>query len=140
MKACKFCGTPEDIAHINKDTLCARCYRVLMKVRSGVASAEEEAWHEEMCRFNMQHGLFVPVARRSDLAHLKPRPAWACRHCGSTVEANKDNGYVHYCVTCADEIRAARVANQRPRSRPRSDSGGHHACYRRPSMASHKLK
>lgn len=140
MRTCKFCGIGEDVKHINRDNLCTRCYRVLEKVRRGVASAEENEWHEEMCRFNMQHGMFVPVARRRDLAYLKPMEPWACRRCGTTVEANKDNGYKNYCVVCADEIRANRVAGQKTRSKTRSDKGGTHAGYRRPSMAAHKPK
>ena len=137
MKTCKFCGIGENIKHINRENLCARCYRILMKVRQGLASAEEEAWHEEMCRFNMKHGMFVPVARRGELAHLKPKPVWRCRRCGTTAESNKDLGYKNYCVMCADDIRRDRVSNQKKRA-TRSDKGGKHAGYRRPSMAAPK--
>lgn len=140
MRTCKFCGMGEDINHINRDNLCARCYRILTKVRQGLASAEEEAWHEEMCRFNMQHWMFVPVARRRELAHLKPRPRWVCRRCGTTTESNKDNGYKNYCVMCADEIRRDRVDGAKRTRSKRSDAGTKHAGYRRPSMAAPKHK
>lgn len=128
MKKCKFCGITEETQHINRDNLCARCYRILGKVRRGVASAEELEWHEDMCRFNMQHGMFVPVARRRDLQHLKPLRAWSCRRCGKTREADKDNSYVNYCVTCAEDMRAQRMARQKPRSefKRRSDRGCKH--------------
>lgn len=123
MKTCKFCGIGEDTQHINRDNLCARCYRILNKVRQGVASAEETEWHEEMCRFNMRHGMFVPVARRRELAHLKP---WTCKSCGTQMVVRQDSGYKNYCVRCADRIRADRVARQGPRLRTRSDKGKTH--------------
>jgi hypothetical protein len=147
--ACKFCGIHEGApdrkgkpAHINRDGLCAPCYYILerMKRQPDALTNEQHAWFEEMCRFNMKHGMFVPVARRRDLAHLKPNEPWICRRCGTTVEANRDNGYKNYCTMCADEIRLNRVSGQKRRSKTRSDKGGTHAGYRRPSMAAHKFK
>lgn len=128
MKACKFCGVTESTKHINRDNLCARCYRILEKVRQGVASAEEVKWHDNMCRFNIQHGMFVPVRARRELAHLKPVPKWACRRCGTTAIVRQDHMYKHHCVRCADAVRAERLANQKPRElfKTRSDKGGMH--------------
>lgn len=126
-RPCKFCGVTEDTAHINRDNLCARCYRVLEKVRRGVASAEEQAWHDDMCRFNMQHGMFVPVARRRELADLKP-PNWHCRRCGTNRITDQDFAYKNYCVQCAEEMRAKQLEGRKPRSafKRRSDIGGKH--------------
>lgn len=140
MRTCKFCGIGEDTNHINRDNLCARCYRILNKVRQGLASAEEVKWHNEMCRFNMQYGMFVPVAMRRELAHLKPPKPWVCRRCGTTVESNKDKGYKNYCVMCADEIRFQRQLSQKSERKTRSDKGGKHAGYRRPSMVAKRVK
>lgn len=127
-RSCKFCGVTEDTKHINRDNLCARCYRILEKVRSGVASAEEVQWHDDMCRFNIQHGMFVPIRQRRELAHLKPAPQWHCRRCGTATITNQDFGYKNYCVECADEMRSQRMERQKPRTsfRQRSDKGGKH--------------
>ena len=108
MKACKFCGITEETTHINRDSLCARCYRVLEKVRQGRSTPGELEWHNEMCEFNIKHGMFVPVAMRRKLAHLKPAPPWSCRKCGTTKVGNQDKGYKNYCVSCADDIRLSR--------------------------------
>lgn len=149
MKACKFCGIIEGapdrkgkLAHINRDGLCAPCYYILerIKYQPEALSAEQHKWFEKMCEFNIQHGMFVPIKQRRELAHLKPKQPWACRRCGATNEANKDLGYKNYCVMCADEIRRTRIEGQKPRSKTRSDKGSHHAHYLRPSMASHKFK
>lgn len=121
MKKCKFCGITEETTHINRDSLCARCYRVLEKVRQGRSTQEEKEWHDEMCEFNIKHGMFVPVAMRRKLAHLKPVVAWSCKKCGSTVVGNQDTGYVNYCVACADEIRRNR--NMPTHRKTRSDKG-----------------
>lgn len=121
MKKCKFCGITEETTHINRDSLCARCYRVLEKVRQGRSTQEEKEWHDEMCEFNIKHGMFVPVAMRRKLAHLKPAAAWSCKKCGSTVVGNQDTGYVNYCVACADEIRRNR--NMPAHRKTRSDKG-----------------
>lgn len=121
MKKCKFCGITEETTHINRDSLCARCYRVLEKVRQGRSTQEEKEWHDEMCEFNIKHGMFVPVAMRRKLAHLKPAAVWSCKRCGSTVAGNQDTGYVNYCVACADEIRRNR--NMPAHRKTRSDKG-----------------
>lgn len=121
MKKCKFCGITEETTHINRDSLCARCYRVLEKVRQGRSTQEEKEWHDEMCEFNIKHGMFVPVVMRRKLAHLKPAAAWSCKKCGSTVVGNQDTGYVNYCVACADEIRRNR--NMPAHRKTRSDKG-----------------
>lgn len=121
MKKCKFCGITEETTHINRDSLCARCYRVLEKVRQGRSTQEEKEWHDEMCEFNIKHGMFVPVAMRRKLAHLKPAAVWSCKKCGSTVAGNQDTGYVNYCVACADEIRRNR--NMPAHRKTRSDKG-----------------
>lgn len=121
MKKCKFCGITEETTHINRDSLCARCYRVLEKVRQGRSTQEEKEWHDEMCEFNIKHGMFVPVAMRRKLAHLKPAAVWSCKKCGSTIAGNQDTGYVNYCVACADEIRRNR--NMPAHRKTRSDKG-----------------
>ena len=121
MKKCKFCGITEETTHINRDSLCARCYRVLEKVRQGRSTQEEKEWHDEMCELNIKHGMFVPVAMRRKLAHLKPAAVWSCKKCGSTIAGNQDTGYVNYCVACADEIRRNR--NMPAHRKTRSDKG-----------------
>ena len=121
MQTCKFCGITEETTHINRDSLCARCYRVLEKVRQGRSTQEELEWHSEMCEFNIKHGMFVPVAMRRKLAHMKPQAAWSCKKCGTTIAGNQDTGYVNYCVECADEIRRNR--NMPAKRKVRSDKG-----------------
>lgn len=73
MKTCKFCGLPEGApgrngkpVHINRDSLCAPCYRVLEKAKyqSDKLSDKEREWFDWMCEFNIKHGMFVPVAQR----------------------------------------------------------------------------
>ena len=127
MKACKFCGITEETTHINRDSLCARCYRVLEKVRQGRSTQEEKEWHDEMCAFNMRHGMFVPVAMRRKLAHLKPAPQWHCKKCGKATITDRDFSYTNYCTTCADEIRRGRSlptgANRKQRSDKDSKRG-----------------
>lgn len=127
-KSCKFCCVTEETTHINRDKLCARCYRILERVRRGVASAEEIEWHDSMCRYNMQHGMFVPIKQRRELADLKPAKPWSCRRCGTSRVTNQDFGYKNYCVACADEIRARRMEGQKSRTafKGRSDAGGKH--------------
>ena len=90
MNKCKFCGITEETTHINRDSLCARCYRILEKVRQGRSTQEETEWHDEMCEFNIKHGMFVPVAMRRKLAHLKPTPQWSCKKCGKTTITDRD--------------------------------------------------
>ena len=124
MKACKFCGITEETMHINRDSLCARCYRVLEKVRQGRSTQEELEWHNKMCEFNIKHGMFVPVAMRRKLAHLKPIPTWSCRKCGTTKAGNQDKGYKNYCVSCADDIRLNRKLPAYRKTR--SDKNGTH--------------
>lgn len=124
MKACKFCGITEETTHINRDSLCARCYRVLEKVRQGRSTQEELEWHNEMCEFNTKHGMFVPVAMRRKLAHLKPAPVWSCKKCGTNMTSNRDKGYKNYCVSCADDIRLNRKLPTYRKTR--SDKNGTH--------------
>ena len=81
---------------------------MLEKVRQGRSTQEELEWHNEMCEFNIKHGMFVPVAMRRKLAHLKPAPAWSCKKCGTTKAGNQDKVYKNYCVSCADDIRLSR--------------------------------
>lgn len=127
MNKCKFCGVTDDIKHINRDSLCARCYRILEKVRQGRSTQEEKEWHDEMCRFNIKHGMFVPIAMRRKLAHLKPAPVWACKKCGKKVITDRDANYINYCVACADEIRRNRKMPAKAERKTRSDKGGKHA-------------
>lgn len=137
MKTCKFCGIPEGSvdrkgkpAHINRDNLCAPCYYVLERVKYQPEALNKSTmdWFVDMCKFNIQHGMFVPIRQRRELAHLKPVPKWACRRCGTEQVTNQDFGYKNYCVACADEIRAQRLKNQKPRSSfsKRSDTGCTH--------------
>lgn len=123
MKSCKFCGITEETTHINRDRMCARCYRITEKAKQNVLTPEESEWFEEMCRFNIQHGMFVPVAQRRRLRAEYPQQ-WSCKRCGTTRTANQDSSYVNYCVACADDIRRGR---RMPADRKtRSDKGGKH--------------
>lgn len=108
MNTCKFCGITEETTHINRDKLCARCYRILEKVRQGRSTQEEKEWHDKMCEFNMKHNMFVPIAMRKKLLHLKPTSQWQCKKCGTVNCSNQDKGYKNYCVACADDIRMNR--------------------------------
>lgn len=114
-KQCKFCGIFEGApdrngkaAHINRDNLCAPCYYVLERVKRQpeALDAEAHAWFNEMCEFNIKHGMFVPVAQRRTLKHLVP---WQCKCCGTKAVLTRDPSYIHYCVQCADKIRRGRV-------------------------------
>lgn len=134
MSSCKFCGIAEGApdrkgkpAHINRDGLCAPCYYVLERVKyqPDKLDAEQHAWFNDICRFNMQHGMFVPVAQRRLLQYLKPKEAWRCKKCGQTLEALRDESYSNYCTVCAETIRKSRAM---PKVRnTRSDKGGQHS-------------
>ena len=137
MKTCKFCGIPEGSvdrrgkpAHINRDKLCAPCYYVLERVKYQPEALSKSTmdWFVDMCKFNIQHGMFVPVKQRRELADLKPVKPWSCRRCDTAIVANQDFGYKNYCVACADEIRAIRMEGQKSRTafKGRSDAGGKH--------------
>ena len=113
-KQCKFCGIFEGVpdrngkaAHINRDNLCAPCYYVLerIKYQPEVLDAEAHAWFNEMCEFNMKHGMFVPVAQRRALSHLRP---WQCKCCSSKNILARDTSYINYCTQCAGNIRRSR--------------------------------
>lgn len=131
MRLCKFCGVPEgspdrrgDAAHINSDGLCAACYYVLERVKyqPEALSKEQHMWFEEMCRFNMTHGMFVPVTQRRQLKHLKP---WECRRCKtrcmpSLLDYVQDPHYTNYCKECATLIRRERDMSKARKTR--SDS------------------
>ena len=118
------------LARINRDNLCAPCYRVLDKIKyqPDAVSKSTMDWFVDMCKFNIQHGMFVPIRQRRELAHLKPVAAWSCKRCGTVRLADQDFGYKNYCVECADELRAQRMERQKPRElfRARSDKGGKH--------------
>ena len=127
---CKFCGIAEgapdrrgNAAHINRDKLCAPCYYVLERVKREPEklSQNDWGWFHDMCEFNMRNGMFVPVAQRRELSHLKP---WTCKKCGSKHIIYRDANYTNYCTECASEIRLNR---EMPRYRKeRSDKGGKH--------------
>lgn len=120
MSSCKFCGIAEGVpdrrgnrAHINRDGLCAPCYYVLERIKRqpDTLSDEQRAWFDEMCRFNMTHDMFVPVAQRRQLKHLKP---WRCKRCGEESPMPlacfvTDEHYVNYCRDCATAIRKSRA-------------------------------
>lgn len=117
MSSCKFCGVAEGahdrngkLAHINRDKLCAPCYYVLERVKRQPEklSADTLDWFVAMCEFNIKHGMFVPVAQRRRLQHLKPKQAWRCKRCGEANDAMRDGAYVNYCQTCAYTIRVER--------------------------------
>lgn len=130
MRSCKFCGIAEgnpdrrgDPAHINRDNLCAPCYYVLerIKYQPGSLSEEQQEWFREMCEFNMVHGMFVPVAQRRELKHLKP---WQCKGCNkrcmpTLLEYVQDPHYVNYCKECATARRKKR--DMRKARKTRSD-------------------
>ena len=120
MNKCKFCGITEETTHINRDSLCARCYRILEKVRQGRSTQEELEWHNEMCEFNIKHGMFVPVAMRRKL--VKPPVAWSCKKCGKTNITDRDFNYTNYCAACADEIRRSRDIPAGANRKKRSDA------------------
>lgn len=137
MKTCKFCGVLEGgvdrngkPAHINRDNLCAPCYRVLeqVKYQPDRVSKSTMDWFVDMCKFNIQHGMFVPLRQRRELADLKPAAQWHCKSCGTATITNQDFGYKNYCVVCAEELRARRMERQKPRTafKRRSDIGGTH--------------
>lgn len=130
MKTCKFCGIHEgapdrrgDAAHINRDNLCAPCNYVLERVKRQPErlSVEDWDWFNGMCEFNIKHGMFVPVAQRRALKHLKP---WQCKQCGTLNDTNRDPHYTNYCVACATDIRCRR--DMPVHRRPRSDKGSTH--------------
>ena len=122
MKTCKFCGITEETQHINRDNMCARCYRITEKAKHDLLTPSEKAWFEDMCRLNFEHGMFVPIAVRR---RLRAEAPWRCKKCGTAAVADKDPYYVNYCVECATEIRKSRKMPAVKKTR--SDKGGTHA-------------
>ena len=106
MKVCKFCGLTEATHHINRDNMCARCYRITEKAKKNLLTREEQLWFEEMCRFNFKHGMFVPVKQRRELREAAP---WRCKKCGTTEIRCRDESYTNYCTTCTYIIRHSRL-------------------------------
>ena len=118
MNACKFCG--DSTARINRDGLCARCYRVIERVRRQPekTTPEDLEWFEDMCRFNERYGLFVPRFRQQ----------WHCARCGCTYD--RDISYKKYCTNCATVVRRDAAQHRRVRSDKGSKRGqGHVALY-----------
>jgi hypothetical protein len=99
-----------------------------IKYRPEAVSKSTMDWFVDMCKFNIQHGMFVPIKQRRELADLKPAKPWSCRRCGTATVTNQDFGYKNYCVECAYEMRAQRMERQKPRSsfKRRRDAGGKH--------------
>ena len=134
--SCKFCqrnegdfgrtGTKKPV-HINRDMLCGPCATLLDKVKyqPDKVDKQDTEWFERQCRYNFEHGYFVPVAQRKQLrATVKQK--WSCKRCNTTNEANRDVSYTNYCVSCADDIRRNRVMPNRQERKTRSDKGGTH--------------
>lgn len=114
MKKCKFCGLPEGApgrngksVHINRDNLCAPCYRVLEKVKYNVGALtdQELEWFEWMCKINIKSGMFVPVAQRR---RLRAAQKWTCKRCGCSDLLWRDDNYTNYCKDCASDARKRR--------------------------------
>lgn len=113
MKTCKFCQMPEGapggrtgVLHINRDGLCGPCATLLDKVKYQPDKLDKETMEqfEANCRWNLAHGLFVPVAQRRSLRDT----TWRCKACGRPEgnEVVRANGYTNYCVVCAETIRS----------------------------------
>lgn len=101
MKSCKFCGRTD--GHINRDSLCAPCANIINKAcyDTGKLSAEALAQFEANCRWNLEHGMYVP--RRYRLKLVKKR----CAQCGVVLddEHKPDRIYKNHCTVCAYDKR-----------------------------------
>lgn len=118
MKTCKFCGITEATTHINRDNMCARCYRITERAKKNLLTQEEQAWFDEMCRFNFKYGMFVPLAQRRE---LRAAAQWSCKCCGTKDTTRRDDSYKSYCTDCAYAIRSERALPEV--RKPRKDKG-----------------